>query len=216
MSCCKAHWRVPFRKLVIGMSITVAIIAVFAHVAVFRVLVARGVPARRAALTDRSDPVLGGRHKPAGPGDYQAFAEPRVGAQRRARAAGGARVRGSARRAFAPFRVVAVRAARRRARVRLRARLRAGRLGADATPGKEPGGRAGSRPSEGALRARNRVRDLQRDGAASPWQRLHRGVRRRDGGWCPAGRTCATTSPRASARSRRSSSSECSRCSDRC
>ncbi len=30
----QSHWRVPFRKLVIGMPITVAIIAVFAHVAV--------------------------------------------------------------------------------------------------------------------------------------------------------------------------------------
>ena len=61
-----------------------------------RAVVDRVVPARRAALADRSGADLEHRHERARAAAHPPLAEPRVRAQRRARAAGGAGVHGSA------------------------------------------------------------------------------------------------------------------------
>src|SRR3984885_11633443 len=86
------------------------------------------VPARGAARADRPGADVEHRHQPARAAPGATFAEPRVGTERRTRAAGRARVPSGVERRLGALRVVEVRAARRRPRSALRPRLRLARL----------------------------------------------------------------------------------------
>ena len=92
-------WHLPFRKLVLAMPITAAIVAI-GRARAHRPGLDRVLPARCAALPDRSGAVLQRGHEPAGAAPRAPLAEPRVRPERRPRAAGRAGVlRGAAGRA---------------------------------------------------------------------------------------------------------------------
>ena len=169
------EWRLPARKLILAMPITCVLIAFVTH-AVTDLYVDRVVPARRAALADRSRAVLERGDQPARAAARAPLAQPRVGYERRPRAARRARLQRRAGGRGGRLRLVRVRAPGRHARLRLRDRDGLSGLVADAARGR---GHPGA--PQVAVRARRRVRDLRRGGArAGARQRLHRRVRVRD------------------------------------
>ena len=92
------EWRLPARKLALGMPITCVLIALL-HALGRRARLARVVPRRLAALADGSGALLLRGDQPARAAGRAPLPEPRVGAQRRARAAGRAGLHRRARRA---------------------------------------------------------------------------------------------------------------------
>ena len=95
------QWHLPLRKLVLAMPITAAVVAVGAHL-----LTNLGWTEcfLLGALLSPTDPVLSSsrRHEPPRPAADPPLAEPRVGAERRSRAAGGARAGDGDQRATPP------------------------------------------------------------------------------------------------------------------
>ena len=81
------HWGPPARALVFAMPITLGLLALGAKLLFAELSLGRGVPARRGALADRPGGHLDGGHRAAGAGVDPPHAQPRVGAQRRPRAA---------------------------------------------------------------------------------------------------------------------------------
>ncbi len=124
------HWHLPLRKLVLAMPLTAVIVAVAAHVLTDLTWTESFL---LGALLSPTDPVLSSTvvTNPRVPRHHPPLAQPRVGAQRRPRAPGGARVRGGAVPQPA-LRVVAVRARGRHDRVRDRTAGGADRRPADA------------------------------------------------------------------------------------
>ena len=81
------HWGPPARAIVFAMPLTLAILAADRGRPVRRAELGRGVPARRGAHADRPGGDLGGGDRAAGAEPRAPHAEPRVRAERRARAA---------------------------------------------------------------------------------------------------------------------------------
>ena len=180
-------WRLPLRKLVLAMPITAVIVAVAAH-ALTDLGWTRVLPARRAALPDRPGAVVERRHQPARAAPRAPLAQPRVGPERRPRAAGRARVLG---RAAASARTTSSggsscsRTSRWASASGLARRLRR----QPAAAARQRDRRLDPGPPEVALRARDGVRDLRhRRRAAAGGQRADRGVRVRDRARHPAAR----------------------------
>ena len=79
-------WRLPLRKLVVAMPLTCVIVAL-ADARADRPRLGGVLPARRAAVADRPGAVVLGGHEPARAARRAPLAQPRVGPQRRPRAA---------------------------------------------------------------------------------------------------------------------------------
>ena len=204
-------WHLPLRKLVLAMPITAGIVAVAAKVA-HRPVMDRGVPGRRPAVTHRSGALLERGQQPARAARHPPFAEPRVRAQRRARAAGGAGLhRGAVTDSdFVWWKFLLQDVTPRRG---LRAAHRLPRL-AHPPPRARPRALDGGPPA-GPLRARRRLPDLRAHDAAAARQRRDRGLRVRHRARHPPPRYPAVLRA-ARATSSRSSSSACSWSSARC
>ena len=159
-------WRLPARKLVLAMPITVRARRA-RRARAHRPVVDGVVPARRAAVADRSGAVVERRDEPARAAARAPLPQPRVGVERWPRAARRAGLQRRAGDQPGRLRLVRVRPPGRRARLRVRRRDRAssrrGRCRAGAALARA------SRPPQVALRARRGVRDLR--GRRSPSRR---------------------------------------------
>ena len=191
-----------------------ALVALRAHGARRPRLDSRPSSSGALLVADGPGALLLRRHESARAAPRAPLAQPRVRAERRPRAPGGAGLHRGARRR-GRLRLVAVRPAGRHARARVR------RLLAWAASKLLPRGARADRQDPGPcavpLRARRRVRDLRDRGrAAAGGQRLHRGVRRRDHARDPAPRPAHELRAIAPTTSWRSSSSASSSCSARC
>ena len=91
------HWGPAARALIIAMPVTMALLAVCAKLVFPGAGMGGVLLARRPAVPDRPGAHVHSRHQPASAAGDPAFAQPRVGPQRRPRAAGGARVHGGGR-----------------------------------------------------------------------------------------------------------------------
>ena len=209
-------WHLPLRKLVLAMPLTAGIVAVAAHVLIELTWTECFL---LGALLSPTDPVLflERRHQPARAAPRAPLAQPRVGAERRAGAAGGARLRWRRSARPAALRVVAVRAPGRGARLRSR-RWPAASLASRLMPRESGAAASTSIPAHqkslyalGTAFAAYGVAVLPPRG-----QRPDRRVRRARSRSASAAPTCARTSRAAPRTSSRSSSSGSSSCSARC
>ena len=107
----QSHWHLPFRKLALAMPLTAVIVALATKL-LAGLTWTESFLVGRVAVADRSGAVHERGHQPPGAADHPTLAEPRVGAQRRPRAAGRARFRRGAAGRQRRVRVVAVPAAR--------------------------------------------------------------------------------------------------------